>query len=101
MNNQESKFIVCECFSLEHLVCLSYFEGDDEAYIHIHLAQETFWTRVWHALKYIFGYRCRYGDFDEFLIGPKNVTQFKQFFDRVSVQILQAERKRCHELTSN
>jgi hypothetical protein len=39
-------------------------------YIHTHLTKRPFWERVSYGLKYIFGYQCRYGAFDEFIINP-------------------------------
>lgn len=58
-------FLICECKNIEHLVRFTRFE--DMMFMEVHLVKLPFWKRVIHAIKYIFGYKCRYGDFDEFI----------------------------------
>lgn len=73
--------LICECHSTEHQMVISY--GEDEVgdqihpivYIHTHLNKRGFWSRVKYGIKYIFGYQCRYGAFDEFIINPKDADK--------------------------
>jgi hypothetical protein len=44
-------------------------------YIHTHLNKRPFWERLKYGIKYIFGYQCMYGAFDEFIINPKDVDK--------------------------
>lgn len=72
MNNGALKheLFVCECDNVEHQLIFSYFkdEQEDEVYMEVHLIPEyNIWKRIWNAVKYIFGYRSRYGHFDCFI----------------------------------
>lgn len=74
--------IICECSSIDHQITfrtIEYIEEDlkrlsilpeelNEVYINIHLNKKPFWKRVKYAIKYIFGYKCNYGAFDEIII---------------------------------
>jgi len=58
----------CACSSLEHMFVVS--ADEDDAFIEVHLAPAPWHTRIVRALKYIFGHRSRYGNFDEILLDP-------------------------------
>lgn len=72
----EHEIIICKCESPEHQIIFSYFLDNDidrEVYMTIHLRPESnIFKRVWIALKYIFGYRSKYGDFDSMIIGQRD-----------------------------
>lgn len=76
--------IICSCLSTEHQIVVRYFEDkiDGESYpkiyIHTHLNKRPFWSRVQYGIKYIFGYQCRYGAFDEFIINPEDVCRIEK-----------------------
>ena len=64
----ESKFLLCECCSSEHQLVV-HFEKNEE-YKEVTLSYSlidnlSFFKRVWLGIKYIFGYRSRYGHFGE------------------------------------
>ena len=46
-------------------------------YVHTHLNKLPFWSRVKYGIKYIFGYKSRYGAFDEFIINPKDAKKIE------------------------
>jgi hypothetical protein len=68
--------IICDCHSAEHQVIFNYDKEDDDIYIHIHLSNPSFWSR----LKYLFGYKSRFGAWDEIIVSKE---EFKQSMDRV------------------
>ena len=72
----EEKLIRCACFSVEHQMIIDYDEEDNLAYVEIHLKPLPFFERVWHAIKYVFGHRSRYGDFDEMILDSKYADYF-------------------------
>lgn len=59
----------CRCGSLEHIFIVSADESD--AFIEIHLAPLPIWQRIWNAVRYAFGHRSKYGDFQEILLSPE------------------------------
>lgn len=73
----EHEIIICKCESPEHQIIFSYFLDNDidrEVYMTIHLRPESnIFKRMWIALKYIFGYRSKYEDFDNMIIGQRDV----------------------------
>jgi hypothetical protein len=50
-------------------------------YIHTHLNKNPFWKRLMYGIKYIFGYKCRYGAFDEFIVNPKDADKIQEIVD--------------------
>jgi hypothetical protein len=82
------EFFLCACHSPEHQVLLIGFASEDERerelYLTIHLSQyKGFFGRLWGAIKYIFGYRSKYGDFDTWLLRPDDAERFKAAIDKV------------------
>lgn len=80
--------LICECHNTEHQIVVNYSEDESPngvkyptVYIHIHLNKRTFWKRLQYGLKYIFGYKCRYGAFDEFLINPNDKNKIEEIVD--------------------
>ena len=62
------KLFMCQCGSTEHVVIAQYWPDDDDVYLSVHLAPLSFWQRMKNGIKYIFGYRSKYGDFDEIIL---------------------------------
>jgi hypothetical protein len=50
----------------------------------MHLAPRPFWYRVKYAVKYIFGYRSRYGAWDEFYIDPSHTEQLLEVVEHLT-----------------
>jgi hypothetical protein len=52
-----------------------WLDDDDEypcVYISVFLEGGTWRRRFWSGLKHMFGYNCRYGHFDEFILRPED-----------------------------
>lgn len=75
---QTTQVLVCECSSAEHTIVFSYWEGEPEVYVSIHLAKLPLWKRIAHTVKYILGHRSKYGDFDEIILGTKNYEKMTE-----------------------
>ena len=84
MGNQVVKeLFVCRCSDIEHQISMAY-EVDDEikdVYCYIHLVRLPFWERVKNGIKYIFGYKSKYGDFEEFIFNPKDADALQKVVD--------------------
>lgn len=79
---ESNDILICECHSTEHQMVVNYSEDEyvdgtkfHMVYIHTHLNKRPFWQRLKYGIKYIFGYQCMYGAFDEFIINPKDADK--------------------------
>jgi hypothetical protein len=77
--------IICECHSTEHQIIFKYDDDVDKSwdmvYVDIHLNSWSFWKRLKYGIKYIFGYKCRYGAFDEIIIKPEDADKIQRVVD--------------------
>ena len=83
--NLPSVFI-CECNSREHQIIIQHDIEDNLIYCHIHLVKHGFFRRLKSGLKYIFGYKCRYGQWDEFIFKPEHANQLRELSEFLSKQ---------------
>lgn len=89
-----SFYLECECGLPEHLVKASYFSDDPcDLYIYYHLIPDNIIRRIWNALRYIAGYRSRYGEFGEIVLGPKQVREFITFLNTFILEVSSATNK--------
>ena len=80
----KEEIIICACSNLEHMVLFWKDETDtaikDDIFINIHLTtRRKFFSRLWYGLKYAFGYKCRYGCWDEFIFSKEEIEKLKKF----------------------
>ena len=80
------KHIDCTCSSIEHNLRFLYFDDnkdcrDHDLYIDVYLESPSGYKRIWRALKYVFGYKSRYGDFTEIIYDVEKVKELKVFLD--------------------
>lgn len=68
----ERVLLTCECNSTEHLITFTYDDEWDEIYMHVHLVKRSFFKRLLYAIKYIFGYQCAFGAFDEIILNKED-----------------------------
>ena len=75
--NTETVF--CDCHSPEHQFSFSWFEDkyEPEMYFSIHLSRQNFVSRLKSAIKHIFGYQCKYGDWDEVCLYKQQAAQIR------------------------
>lgn len=67
-NALKSEYFECVCFSPEHRIVMTLDPTDGELFFETHLRTWSFWKRVFIAIKYIFGYKSKFGDFDNLSI---------------------------------
>lgn len=77
----------CACNSSDHTLRFSLHEeykGDEPSlYSEVQLRQYHPWyQRVWMAIKYVFGYQCRYGHWDCFLFEKETAVQMRDLLNR-------------------
>ena len=76
------KHIVCDCGSLEHQIVFSWFPDDDEyheTFVNVYLSSRSFWRRLTAGLRYIFGYKCVFGHWEETTLSPEQCAELAAF----------------------
>ena len=76
--------LICDCSSREHQIIIEHDNEYNLTYCHIHLVKNGFWRRLKAGLKYIFGYKCRYGQWDEFILKPEHANQLRELSELLS-----------------
>jgi hypothetical protein len=65
---RDCHYVECNCTSAEHT--LRFTMDDDKKFPMIYVEVQLnryhgFFGRLWRAIRYVFGYECRYGHWDE------------------------------------
>jgi len=86
----ESKdVLICSCNSDEHQYLIYYSDnespnGQVSPTVHIHpylITHKSFWKRVVVGIKYMFGYKTKYGHWDEFMFDPSDADKLQDVVD--------------------
>ena len=76
---------ICQCNNLEHQIFFQFDPDDgynDSLYINVALNHYYPWyKRIWTGLKYVLGYKCRYGNYDEIILDRKQVERIRDRFN--------------------
>lgn len=82
----EHHHIVCSCHSPEHIVEFVVNDEPDDPdlfWVQVQLRQwRPWWKRVWVALRYVFGYQCRYGHWDSASVSREEATKLRDYLNR-------------------
>ena len=80
----QSHYFDCQCSSPEHTLRFVYDSEYNELYTEIFLCQNrNIFQRIWVAIKYIFGFKCRYGHWDCWLLRQEDCSQLLLLVDKV------------------
>lgn len=77
--NKTTHVFPCPCSDPEHHIIYSMFDDEEEIYLHVQLNNGKWYQRVWKAIKYVFGYKCKFGHFEEFIISSENYEHLKSY----------------------
>jgi hypothetical protein len=76
----------CSCYDPEHIAILTYFEpkeNGDFLYLSIHLCDyQNIFQRIWAGLKYIFGYKSKYGEYDELVLSDEAARSLIEYLTK-------------------
>lgn len=81
MENSEKneEILVCACSSLEHQVIIRGYSDGDELYVNIHLnSSDNIFKRIWIGIRFIFGYKSRFGEWDEFVLTKEHLPKLEK-----------------------
>lgn len=69
----KTEFFECQCSSDEHTLKFTVDEDDGTIYTSVYLNTFYPWYyRIWVAIKYVFGYKSKFGAWDTVLIRPED-----------------------------
>ena len=73
----KTDYFECQCMGDEHL--LKFVSDEEDIWISIFLNQyRNIFKRIWIAIKYVFGYRCKYGHWDTWMLRPEDLPRLKK-----------------------
>lgn len=78
---EQRETLICQCNSMEHQFSFVWWKDEDlggEVYMEVHLTPFSFWQRLKNGIKYIFGYRSMYGDFDDIILRKEDVHKIER-----------------------
>ena len=80
-----TNYFECSCHSDEHRLVFR-FDMEDDCFpccAYVFLGDNPWRKRIWYGLKYIFGYKCKYGHFDEFVLDPKDAGKMIEMLEKI------------------
>ncbi len=84
MSLEKEQLFICECRSIDHVMLFSFDKEDNTVYVHVRLSTyHNFFNRLWRGLKYAFGFKSRFGDFDEFLVQPDDALKMIETLSKI------------------
>ena len=73
----KSDYFECQCMGDEHT--LKFVSDKEDIWISMFLNQyRNIFKRIWIAIKYVFGYNCKYGHWDNWVLRPEDLQRLKQ-----------------------
>jgi hypothetical protein len=83
---EKPEIFLCDCYSTEHQLVFKHDPNEEyhELYIDVHLITwKNFFKRIWVSLKYISGYKCRYGHWDEFVFNKNDAERLIEILKKL------------------
>jgi len=66
--------------------------GDVDLFLEVHLVKRGFWRRLRSGIRYIFGYKCKFGAFDSLTFSPKKAEQIKSLLQEYLDEVAKSRR---------
>ena len=88
-----TEYYDCQCACSEHVLRLVYMEGSEseppELYTDIFLYNpDSILKRIWMGIKYIFGFKCQYGHFDNWMMKAEDAKRLRELLERYEADFL-------------
>lgn len=79
-----SYYYECRCDSEEHTIKFVYNEEDEEFYVSLYLDQyHNIFKRIWIAIRYLFKYKCRYGDWESWTMKEEDADRLIKMLSKL------------------
>ena len=90
----QAHYFDCTCASPEHVFRFMRDPDDGTVCLEVHLVQwRSFFKRAWVALKYVFGYRSRFGHWDITELHPHDARRMIQLMEKMLADVNEHEEK--------
>jgi hypothetical protein len=78
----ENQHYDCACYSDEHTLRFTLDPEDGDIYASQFMNHWfPWWKRVWVGLRYVFGYKCKYGHFDCWIMRDEDAEKLRGMLD--------------------
>ena len=81
----KSQYFDCACHSSNHTIRFDLSIEDNEfpdLYLSVQLNRwRNIFSRIWIAIRYIFGYECKYGHWDTWLLNHDDVSRLRELLE--------------------
>lgn len=83
LDSERRYWLTCDCNDVEHQAVFRYWLDDEfpTLTLEVHLVRYGFFIRLVAGIKYIFGYKSRFGSFDEILVNCRDAKELRDFLD--------------------
>lgn len=101
MAERKTYYFECQCNDESDRLVYNLWEdteGEPTLMVHVFLGSGPWYRRIWKGLKYIFGYKCRYGHFGEHIFKPEDMWQMRTMMNKYSLAYERATGKRPETL---
>jgi len=76
-------YIECNCYTDEHTLRFSMDPEDGHMYLHVFLENDVFLKRLWKGIRYILGYKSKFGQFTEVILAePGKLQEMRNFLTK-------------------
>lgn len=83
VKDNKTYYFQCECSSQEHTFGIQFDTVDKEVMFHVQLFQyRNVLQRMWVAVKYVFGYECKYGHWDTTMLNEEKFMDLYNLMGR-------------------
>ena len=92
----QTLFLECMCYSDEHTLKWWLDADPDWPQVYVSVFLESYpnvFKRMWVAIRYVFGYKCRFGHWDSFMLRPEDIGRMQA--------LLEAYQKAWHDSVEN
>jgi hypothetical protein len=87
MNPIKTEYFECACKDPGHILIFNYDTEHGDLWVSVHLDTMFSWyERIWVAIKYIFGYKCKEGCFGTWMMSNDEILKMQLFLIEKTVQ---------------
>ena len=79
----EPMYFECVCRSDEHTIKAYLDHEDNQVHFFVGLNSMGFFKRLVAGIKYIFGYECKYGHYDDFIFKSRDAEAFRVLLSKI------------------